>query len=76
MNQINRRFRIMSTAIMAILLSGMMTAYITFINLGMIEGFVYYYWLKAWVLAAPAAFVGVTILASPVQKLTKKLLEA
>ena len=67
------KFRILNTAIMAVLLSGMMTVYITFINLGMIEGFIYH-WLKAWLLAAPAAFICVMILAIPVQKLTKKLL--
>ena len=69
----NWRFRLLNTAIMAILLSGLMTVYITFINLGMIEGYIYY-WLKAWLLAAPAAFICVLILASPVQKFTRKLL--
>ncbi|MEK6199720.1 MAG: DUF2798 domain-containing protein [Psychrobacter sp.] len=78
MNQIKRKsykFRIVNTAIMAFSLSGMMTIYITFINLGMVDGFIYY-WFKAWMLAAPVAFVCVIIIASPVQKLTKRLLDS
>lgn len=71
---ISWKFRLINTAIMAMLLSGLMTLYITFVNLGSIEGFVYY-WLKAWMLAAPVAFVCVMIIASPVQKLTKRILE-
>ena len=50
-----------------------MTIYITFINLGMVENFIQY-WLKAWLYAAPAAFICVLTLANPVQKLTKKVL--
>ena len=76
MNQVERKsykFRIVNTSIMAVSLSGLMTLYITFVNLGTIEGFVYY-WLKAWILAAPVAFVCVMIIANPVQKLSKKLL--
>ncbi|WP_350559347.1 DUF2798 domain-containing protein [Psychrobacter sp. CAL346-MNA-CIBAN-0220] len=69
----NWKFRLLNTATMAILLSGVMTIYITYINLGMIESFIQY-WLKAWLLAAPAAFICVLILANPVQKFTKKLL--
>lgn len=67
------KFRLLNTAIMSILLSGLMTVYISFINLGMIEDFVYY-WLKAWLLAAPVAFICVLILANPVHKFTKNLL--
>lgn len=67
------KFRLLNTAIMSILLSGLMTVYISFINLGTIEDFVYY-WLKAWRLATPAAFVCVLILANPVHKFTKNLL--
>lgn len=70
----NWKFRLLNTAIMAILLSGLMTVYVTFINLGMIENFISY-WIKAWILAAPAAFVCVLILAAPVQKVTRKILE-
>lgn len=57
MNQMTRKsykFRIVNTAIMAVSLSGMMTVYITFINLGMVDRFVYY-WFKTWMLAAPVA---------------------
>lgn len=70
----NWKFRLLNTAIMAILLSGLMTIYVTSINLGMIENFISY-WIKAWILAAPAAFVCVFILATPVQKVTRKILE-
>lgn len=78
MDQMKRKsykFRIVNTVIMAVSLSGMMTIYITFINLGMVDRFVYY-WLKAWMLAAPIAFVCVMIIANPVQKLTKRLLDS
>lgn len=69
----NWTFRLLNTAIMALLLSGFMTIYVTWINLGFTEHFIAQ-WLKAWLLAAPAAFIGVLLLATPVQKLTKKLL--
>ncbi|PIE82256.1 MAG: hypothetical protein CSA10_00935 [Cardiobacteriales bacterium] len=68
------KFRIINTAIMAFFLTCLMTIYITFINLGFVENFVSA-WLKAWALAAPAAFICVLFLAQPVQKLTKKLLK-
>lgn len=68
------KFRLINTAIMAVLLSGLMTVYITFINLGMRENFIYY-WLKAWLLAAPAAFVCVMMLAAPVHKFTRNILK-
>lgn len=67
-------FRIINTAIMSFFLSGLMTVYITFINLGMVDNFIGH-WLKAWLLAAPAAFVCVMILATPVTKLTKKIVK-
>ena len=67
------KFRLLNTAIMSVVLSALMTIYITFINLGMVENFIQL-WLKAWLYAAPAAFICVLILANPVQKLTRKVL--
>lgn len=67
------KFRLLNTANMSITLSALMTIYITFINLGMVKNFIQY-WLKAWLYAAPAAFICVLTLANPVQKLTKKVL--
>lgn len=69
----NWRFRLLNTALMAITLSCVMSLYITWVNLGMSAEFMQQ-WLKAWACAAPAAFVGVLILASPMQKLTQKIL--
>lgn len=69
----NWKFRLVNTAIMAFLLSGFMTIYVTWINLGFVNQFIYF-WLKAWSMAFPAAFFGVLVLATPVQKLTKKIL--
>ena len=76
--QLNRstmswKFRIVNTAIMSFFLSGLMTIYVTFINLGLVDDFIAQ-WVKAWTLAAPAAFVCVMILMMPVQRVTKKLL--
>lgn len=48
------KFRLLNTAIMSITLSALMTIYITFINLGIVENFIQY-WLKAWLYAARAA---------------------
>ena len=66
-------FRLLNTAIMSFLLSGLMTVYVTFINLGFVADFISL-WIKAWILAAPAAFVIVMILAMPVQRLTHAIL--
>lgn len=68
-------FRVVNTAIMSFLLSGFMTLYVTWINLGFIEGFIGF-WLKAWLMAAPAAFIGVLVLAPIVLKITQKLIKS
>lgn len=67
------KFRLVNTAVMAFCLSGFMTMYVTWLNLGMTANFVQH-WLTAWLCSAPAAFLGVLILATPVQKITRKLL--
>ncbi len=66
------KFRLFNTAIMSFLLSMMMTLWVTWINIGFVDDFVWR-WLKAWALAFPAAFVCVLILATPVMKFSKKV---
>lgn len=68
------KFRVVNTAIMSVFLSGFMTLYITLINLGLVEDFVTL-WIKAWIMAAPAAFVGVMLLAPMVLKITQRILK-
>lgn len=69
------KFRVVNTLIMSFLLSGFMTIYVTWINLGFVDDFVHF-WLKAWMMAFPAAFVGVLILAPIVAKLTVKIVKS
>lgn len=66
------KFRMVNTALMSFILSGFMTIYVTWINLGFVNNFIFF-WLKSWLMAFPAAFIGVFILAQPVQKLTRKI---
>lgn len=68
------KFRLVNTAIMATLLSGIMTMFITFINLGWSDAF-FSNFFNAWKIALPAAFVIVLIIGQPVQNLTRKILE-
>lgn len=68
-------FRFVNTLIMSFLLSGFMTIYVTWINLGFVEDFVHL-WLKAWMMAFPAASVGVLILAPIVLKITTKIVKS
>lgn len=67
------KFRVVNTAIMSFFLSGFMTLYVTWINLGLVEGFIAH-WLKAWVMACPAAFVGVMLLSPIVLKITRSIM--
>ena len=69
----NFKFRIVNTAIMSVLLSFLMTMFITFINLGWSETF-FINFLNAWKVALPAAFFAVLIIGQPVQNLTKRIL--
>ncbi len=66
------KFRMFNTAVMSVLLSLMMTLWVTWINLGFVDDFVLR-WMKAWLLAFPAAFVCVLILAQPVMKFSCKV---
>ncbi len=66
------KFRLFNTAVMSLLLSLMMTLWVTWINLGFVDDFLLR-WMKAWLLAFPAAFVCVLILAEPVTKFSRKV---
>ncbi len=68
----NFKFRLFNTAVMSFLLSMMMTLWVTWINIGFVDDFIWR-WLKAWGLAFPAAFICVLILATPVMKFSKKV---
>lgn len=68
------KFRLVNTAIMSFLLSGFMTIYVTWINLGFVQNFIHF-WLRAWSMAFPAAFIGVFVLAPFVAKLTGKIVK-
>lgn len=50
------KFRVVNTAIMSVFLSGFMTLYVTWINLGLVGDFIAF-WIKAWAMACPAAFL-------------------
>ncbi len=68
----NFKFKLFNTAVMSFLLSMLMTLWVTWINLGFIDNFLWM-WLKAWTLAFPAAFICVLVLATPVMKFSKKI---
>lgn len=50
------KHRLIFATLMSFVLTLFMSAWVTFINMGVIEGFVGY-WLSAWILAWPAAGV-------------------
>lgn len=70
----NFKFRLLNTALMSIALSFIMTLYVTWINLGIHQGFILH-WIRAWLMAAPAAFFGVLLISTPIAALSKKLLK-
>lgn len=61
--------RVIYTLIFTLLLSCMMSAWVTFLNIGLHPGFVNK-WLMAFANAWGAAFVAVWVLAKPVQQIT------
>ncbi len=65
-------FRLFNTAVMSLLLSLMMTLWVTWINLGFVDDF-FMRWMKAWLLAFPAAFICVLVLAQPVMAFSRKV---
>ena len=66
------RFRLFNSFFMSMVLSFFMTAWITYINLGVVENCVGL-WMKAWGLAWPAAFLIAFVSGPYVMKLSKKL---
>lgn len=66
------KFRLINSLVMSGILSLVMTCWITFINLGMIEGFPFL-WMKAWTLAWPPAFIIAFVAGPLVMKITMKL---
>lgn len=70
----NLKFRILNTALMSLMLTFMMTLWITWINVGFIAEF-FHVWMHAWIMAWPAAFICVMVLAQPVLLLSQKILK-
>ena len=68
------KLRTLSSAIMSLLLAALMTAWVTWLNLGFTAHFVGL-WLHAYVCAWPAAFVIVVLLGPSVQRLSLRLLQ-
>lgn len=66
------KFRFFNTAVMSLLLSLLMTLWVTWINLGFVHDFLTR-WMQAWGLAFPAAFACVLVLARPVQRFSEKV---
>lgn len=66
--------RLLTAMLMSLLLSGLMTAWVTWLNLGFTAHFVGL-WLHAYVCAWPAAFVIVVLLGPWVQRLSLRLLQ-
>ena len=66
------KFRLINSFIMSMVLSFLMTAWITYINLGFVENYLGL-WMKAWVLAWPAAFLIAFASGPMVMKFSKKL---
>ncbi len=52
----NLKLRVIHSALMSMVLSFLMTCWITYINLGAVNGY-FGFWMKAWLLAWPPAFV-------------------
>ena len=68
----NWKFRLFHTGLKSMLLSLMMTFWVSWINLGWISDFISR-WMQAWLLAWPAALVCVLLLARPVMWLSQSL---
>ncbi|MCS4291982.1 hypothetical protein M2375_000177 [Comamonas sp. BIGb0152] len=64
--------RLLSSILMSMLLSGLMTAWVTWLNLGFVGDFLSR-WLHAYLLSWPAAFTIVVLLAPGVQRLSWRM---
>lgn len=66
------KYRLVFSLLMSLLLSSLMSGWVSYVNLGLVEGFASY-WLHAFVLAWPAAAM-ISFLSGPeIQKLSKYL---
>lgn len=61
--------RLLSSVLMSLLLSGLMTAWVTWLNLGFVGDFIGR-WLHAYLMSWPAAFTIVVLLGPTVQRLS------
>ena len=67
--------RLLTPMLMSLLLSGLMTAWVTWLNLGFTAHFIGL-WLHAYLCAWPAAFIIVVLLGPLVQRLALRLLQS
>lgn len=67
--------RLLTSMLMSLLLSGLMTAWVTWLNLGFTAHFISL-WLHAYLCAWPAAFIIVVLLGPLVQRLALRLLQS
>lgn len=67
--------RLLTAMLMSLLLSGLMTAWVTWLNLGFTAHFIGL-WLHAYLCAWPAAFIIVVLLGPLVQRLALRLLQS
>ncbi|NQZ33396.1 MAG: DUF2798 domain-containing protein [Oceanospirillaceae bacterium] len=66
------KYRLVFSLLMSLLLSSLMSGWVSYVNLGLVEGFASY-WLHAFALAWPAAAL-ISFLCGPeIQKLSKFL---
>lgn len=64
--------RVVSAVLMSLVLSFLMTAWVTWINMGFVEDY-FSRWMTAWIVAWPAAGLISFFFGPSVQKLSQKL---
>ena len=72
--EVMMKFRLVFACLMSFVMSLLMTAWVTWLNLGWSSVYVTR-WLHAFVAAWPAAFLIVVVLAPAVQRLTQKIIQ-
>lgn len=68
------KHRFIFAVLMSFVLTFFMSAWVTFINIGLVDGFSNH-WMSAWLLAWPAAGVISFVSGAKVQKLAQRLSE-
>lgn len=68
------RFRLLFALLMSSIMGLLMTGWVSWLNLGLVADFPLR-WMNAFMKAWPPAFVIVLLLAPPLQKLTRRLLQ-